>query len=317
MRIVSLLSSATEILFAIGAGDEVAAVSHECDYPPAATKLPRATRSRIDSSLPSGQIDEQVKQLLAAGESLYEIDRELICQLRPGLIVTQAQCDVCAVRYQDVVDLVAEEAGLADTAVVALQPQSFADVLGDIQRIGQAAGAERGAIALNRSLLKRWNGVLARICSSPDAYRPQVAVLEWTEPLMAAGNWTPELIHAAGGASLFATAGEPSGYLTWLDLVGARPDVLIVAPCGFNLERSLVEARRLMQLPGWRDLPAVAQGRAFVVDGNAYLNRSGPRLVDSLEILAHLIRPELFEAPGRELAEGRAWATVGQASRLP
>lgn len=310
MRIISLLSSATEILFAIGVGEQVLAVSHECDYPPAATGLPRATRSRIDSSLPSREIDAQVKQLLEAGEPLYEIDRALLRELGPDLIVTQAQCDVCAVRYQDVVDFVAEEPALAKTIVRALNPQILFEILGSIILIGQAAGAEDSAQGLHRDLLRRYNDVASKSAPAIGDARPRVAVIEWTEPLMAAGNWTPELVQAAGGESLLATPGQPSGYLTWLDVVAARPDVLIVAPCGFNLERSLIEARRLCELPGYCDLPAVAKGRAYVIDGNAYLNRSGPRIVDSLEILAHLIRPDLFYPPAGELVEGRAWAKL-------
>lgn len=310
MRIVSLLSSATEILFAIGAGGDVVAISHECDYPPEATSLPRATRSRIDSSRPSQEIDAQVKQLFESGEPLYEIDRELIRGLKPDLIVTQAQCDVCAVRYQDVVDFVAGESALAKTIVRSLNPQILFEILGSILLIGQAAGAEEPALRLHRDLLRRHNDIASKSAPTIGDTRPRVAVIEWTEPLMAAGNWTPELVQAAGGVSILAESGKPSGYLTWLDVVATRPDVLIVAPCGFNLERSMVEAQRLIGLPGYRELPAVALGRAYVMDGNAYLNRSGPRIVDSLEILAHLIRPDLFNPPEGELAEGRAWARL-------
>jgi iron complex transport system substrate-binding protein len=310
MRIVSLLSSATEILFALGIGDQVVAISHECDYPPKATKLPRATRSLVDSSQPSQAIDEQVKRLMTSGEALYEIDRALIRDLKPDLIVTQAQCDVCAVRYQDVIDLVEAEQSLNRTEVVALNPGNVSDILADIHRVAEAAGAAAASTALVRSLLARHNAVIARALPRDSEDRLGVAVIEWTEPLMAAGNWTPDLVYAAGGTPLLAVPGEHSDYLTWLDVVGARPDVLIVAPCGFNLERSMLEARRLVELPGYRDLPAVANGRAFVVDGNAYLNRSGPRIVDSLEILAYLIRPDRFDLPSGELAEGKAWARL-------
>lgn len=310
MRIVSLISSATEILFAIGAGPDVAAISHECDYPLEATRLPRATRSVVDSTRPSAEIDEQVKQLMEAGEALYEIDRDLIRSLQPDLIVTQAQCDVCAVKYQDVVDFVAAEPGLAATRVLALKPESFFEVLAQIDLVGQATGLVREASSYKRELLRRYNDVIYQ--TRPERIHQQVvvAVIEWTEPLMAAGNWTPELVEAAGGVSVGAKAGEPSGYLTWMDVVAARPEVLIVAPCGFNLERSMAEAKRLMSLPGYRDLPAVANGRAFVIDGNAYLNRSGPRIIESLEILAHLIRPDFFGRLEGELAEGRAWGRL-------
>jgi iron complex transport system substrate-binding protein len=311
MRIVSLLSSATEILFALGLGDQVVAISHECDYPPEATKLPRATRSLVDSSQPSQAIDEQVKRLMAEGAALYDIDRELIRDLRPDLIVTQAQCDVCAVRYQDVVDFVAAERALATTQIVALNPLSLDHVFRDVLRVGRAAGVETEAIdAYFDSLLKRRLRVHLGTRAFSDTERPRVVIIEWTEPLMTAGNWTPELVREAGGQSLLATAGQHSGYVEWTDIVAARPGVLVVAPCGFNLERSMLEARRLVELPGYRDLPAVASGRAFVVDGNAYLNRSGPRIVESLEILAYLIRPDRFDVPSGELAERKAWARL-------
>jgi len=312
LRIVSLLSSATEILFALGLGEQVVAVSHECDYPPEVANLPRATRSLVDSSRSSQEIDQQVKSLLSAGGPLYEIDRELICRLHPNLIVTQAQCDVCAVRYQDVLDFVAAEPALAGTKVLSLNPQSVAQVLEDVLRIGEAADCSDAATIVRGRLVDRYSCVQSKLIYpwQDPKERPRVVVIEWTEPLMVAGNWTPELVARAGGVSVLAYIGEPSGYVTWLDVIAARPDVLIVAPCGFNLERSLAEARRLTELPGFADLPAVARGRAFVVDGNAYLNRSGPRIIDSLEILAHLIRPDLFVAPGDELAEGRAWSRL-------
>jgi iron complex transport system substrate-binding protein len=312
LRIVSLLSSATESLFAIGAGDEVLAVSHECDYPPPATKLPRATRARIDSSRPSNDIDQQVKQLLESGEPLYELDRNLIRDLKPDLIVTQAQCDVCAVRYQDVIDFVAAEKALAATKVVALNPQYLMHILEDVLRVGQAVGRGEAALQFKNQLLRRQELVLKTVSDPPQKPedRPRVAILEWTEPLMGAGNWTPELVEAAGGSPLLGEAGKHSTYIDWLDVVAARPDVLIVAPCGFDLQRSLIEARRLFDLPGYRDLLAVAAHRAFVIDGNAYLNRSGPRIIDTLEILAHLIRPDLFSPPEGEFSEGRAWARL-------
>lgn len=307
MRIVSLLTSATEILFALGLGNQVVAISHECDYPAEATHLPRATKSLIDSSRPSHEIDAQVKRLMESGDTLYEIDRDLIRDLQPDLIITQAQCDVCAVRYRDVVDFIAGEMSLATTQVVALNPTCLWDIIhADIYKVAAAADAMAQADQLTRELYNRYLAIKNRQTRSAIV----VAVIEWTEPLMAAGNWTPELVETAGGTSVGAVAGEPSGYLTWLDIIAARPEVLIVAPCGFNLERSLIEARRLTTLPGYQDLSAVANGRAFVIDGNAYLNRSGPRIVDSLEIMAHLIRPDLFKPPTGQLAEGQAWARL-------
>lgn len=306
MRIVSLISSGTEILFALGLGEQVLAVSHECDYPLAARQLPKATRSLVDSSQKSGQIDEQVKSLSSAGAALYGLDDELIVHLRPDVIVTQAQCDVCAVRYADVLDLVSSAPALAATQVVALNPQSLDEALADVLRVGKACGAQTAAKAFVGSLVAR----VGRIALAAKTVRPRVVCIEWTDPIMTAGNWTPQLVELAGGNAGLATAGQHSGYVSWEAIALYDPEVLIVAPCGFDLARSQVEAQSLRSLPGFERLTAVQSARAFVVDGNAYLNRSGPRLVDSLEILAHLIQPNLFPPPMGELAEGIAWARL-------
>ncbi len=308
MRIVSLLSSGTEILFALGLGEQVVAVSHECDCPLAAQVLPRATRSWIDSSLTSDQIDQQVKHRLAAGQPLYDLDADLICRLAPNLIVTQAQCDVCAVRHADVVDLVQARPELRATHVVALNPQSLSDVLQDVQQIGNAAGAAPAAQRLVVALERRIDRIAARTANLLPADRPRVACIEWVQPLMAAGNWTPALIDLAGGRSGLAVAGQHSGYVTCADLQAFDPQVLLVAPCGFDLARSLQEAALLPQLSGFAELSAVKGNRVYVIDGNAYLNRSGPRLVESLEILAHLIQPQLFGPPPLT----NAWQPLGE-----
>lgn len=289
MRIVSLLSSSTEMLFGLGLGEQVVAVSHECDFPDAAQRLPRATRSLIDSSQPSGQIDRQVRELTASGAALYAIDRELLCRLQPELIVTQAQCDVCAVRYQDVLDLVAGQPALRATKVLALNPSSLDQILGDVQRVADAAGVRAAGLEYVAALRQR----IERVRVQPLAARPRVVCLEWLDPLMTAGNWTPELIALAGGESRLATAGRHSDYARWENVAACNPDVLLIAPCGFDLTRSLVEARRLWQLPGFAKLTAVQNRRAYVLDGNAYLNRSGPRMVETLEILADLLRGRL------------------------
>ena len=289
MRIVSLLSSSTEMLFGLGLGEQVVAVSHECDFPDGAQRLPRATRSLIDSSQPSGQIDRQVRELTASGAALYAIDRELLCRLQPELIVTQAQCDVCAVRYQDVLDLVAGQPALRATKVLALNPSSLDQILGDVQRVADAAGVRAAGLEYVAALRQR----IERVRVQPLAARPRAVCLEWLDPLMTAGNWTPELIALAGGESRLATAGRHSDYARWENVAACNPDVLLIAPCGFDLTRSLVEARRLWQLPGFAKLTAVQNRRAYVLDGNAYLNRSGPRMVETLEILADLLRGRL------------------------
>ena len=299
MRIVSLLSSATEMLFALGLGEQVLAVSHECDWPPPATRLPRATRSRIDSAQSSAAIDEQVKHLLARGEALYEIDEPLLRQLAPDLIVTQAQCDVCAIRLADVLRLQSDAPELEHARVLTLNPNSLADVLQDIESIGTATQREAAAAELIAGYRQRIAAIAERTARLTAAQRPRVLCIEWIEPFMPAGNWTPELIAMAGGVSGLAIAGEHSHYHTWDEVAAFDPQLILIAPCGFDLARTLVEAERLRQLPIWPQLTAVQQGNVFAIDGNALLNRSGPRLVDSLELLAQLIQPALFRAqPG-------------------
>jgi iron complex transport system substrate-binding protein len=293
MRIVSLISSATEILFELGLGDQVVAVSHECDYPPAANSRMRVTRSNIDSNQSSDSIDAQVKQLTHAGAALYELDAQSIGQLQPDLIVTQSQCDVCAVRYDDVVSLVATNPQLRKTSILALNPMSLNDVLADILRIGSATDTVARAEKFVDSLQTRITAISDRTATIPQNQRPRTVCIEWTEPLMLAANWTPELMELAGGRNDLSKAGEHSGYSSWSEVLHYDPEVVIVSPCGFDLNRSIQDAETLSHLDGWRSLSAVRTGRVFAVDGNAYLNRSGPRLVESLEILACLIQPSL------------------------
>jgi iron complex transport system substrate-binding protein len=310
MRIVSFLSSATEMLFALGLGEQVVAVSHECDFPPAVQCLPRATRSWIDSTRTSGEIDDEVKRRVAAGQPLYGIDEELVAKLAPDLIVTQAQCDVCAVRHADVIDLVQSRPELRAARVLALNPQSLDDVLLDIERVGRAADAMDAASVFVQSLRRKIDHVASRTAGLTTHERPRVVCIEWVQPLMAAGNWTPALIELAGGRSGLAEAGLHSGYIAWEEVRTFNPEVLLVAPCGFDLARSCEDALLLRKLPSFGELSAAKSGRVFVIDGNAYLNRSGPRLVESLEILAHLIQPQLFPPPAIEDA-WRRWSVVG------
>jgi iron complex transport system substrate-binding protein len=273
------------------------AVSHECDFPPLARSLPRATFSRIESQRSASEIDGQVKGLLEAGEPLYGLHAQLVAKLRPDVIVTQAQCDVCAVRHADVLDLVASCPELSATCVVSLNPQSLGEVLQDIARIGVAVEREARARRVVAALRTRIDSVKAKTQPLAAEARPRTVVIEWTSPLMAAGNWTPELVALAGGQNCLSVAGHHSQYVTWEAILAATPEVLLIAPCGFALERSLAEAAVLLRQPGWADLPAARSDRVFVIDGNQYLNRSGPRLVDTLEILAHLLQPRLFPPP--------------------
>ena len=298
-RIVSLLPAATEMICGIGLREQLVGVSHECNWPHGLEGLPRLTRSRIDSSADSAAIDAQVKALAATGESFYEVDADHLAALRPNLIVTQGECcDVCAVSLNSVERIVAEREELRETQVVALNPESLDEVLADIERIGVAAGAAVAARMYADGLRERVRRVveMAAVDQSSKPRRPRVAVIEWIEPLMAAGNWTPELVELAGGDYGLAEAGRHSPYVEWRQIAEFAPEVLVIAPCGFDLERSRREAAPLERLPGWHDVPAVASGNATVIDGDAYLNRPGPRLVESLELLQQLIAGAKGEA---------------------
>lgn len=291
-RIASLLSSATEMLYLLGLGDRVVGVSHECDFPADATAKPRLTRSNIDGNAGSLAIDRQVKLLLESGQPLYEIDVPWLLALRPDLIVTQAQCDVCAVRYADVLDLVHREPELRGIPVVDLNPCSLSDVLADIVRVADAAGVSETGRHVSAELQKRIDAIRFTTAALSPAERPRVACIEWTDPLMLAANWMPELVQFAGGRHDLTTAGVHSGYAVWEQLIHYDPQVVLVMPCGFDLQRSFIEGLALADRPGWLDLDAVRSGRVYAVDANAHFNRPGPRLVESLELLAHLLHPQ-------------------------
>ena len=293
-RIVSLISSATEILYLLGLGNRVVGVSHECDFPPEIATKPRLTRSLVDSALSSHAIDEQVRSLSTQQSAIYSIDVEQLAALAPDLIITQAQCDVCAVRYEDVVSAVGENPSLAHTQIFALNPHSLEDAFDDILRIGEATGVGRKAGEAVTRLRARVAAVRAKTVSLPHSSRVRVACLEWIDPPMLAANWTPALVEMAGGQPGLTVGGEHSTYAQWDQIVEYDPQVVVLMPCGFDLERSIAESQVLPRWAGWANLSAVRNHRVFAADGNAYFNRSGPRLVDSLEILAYLFHPQLF-----------------------
>jgi iron complex transport system substrate-binding protein len=278
MKIVSLLPSATEILFGIGAGSEVVGVTHECDYPPDALRLPKLTMAAtLDASTPR-EIDRHVRGALHAGSSLYELDAALLERLEPDLIVTQELCDVCAVSY-DIVHRAAKRLR-SDPRIVSLEPTSLADVLATIGFLGAITGRAREAQTLVVNLE-------ARIAALPNpAARPRTLVLEWTDPPMSAGHWIPELIERAGGWPVLAHPGVNSQRLEWSAIAAADPDAVIVAPCGFDLARTKDAIAELEQLETWKSLSAKRSGRVLALDGNAYLSRPGPRLVEAAEIIA-------------------------------
>jgi iron complex transport system substrate-binding protein len=303
MRVVSLLASATEIVYGLGRGGDLVARSHECDWPPAVASLPRASRPGFPTGGSSQAIDLAVRERLTRALAIYEVDAEVLRSVQPDLIITQTQCAVCAVTPGDVERAVCE---LADRTVrvVSLEPNSLPDVWEDIRRVAEALGvAERGEELIAR-LARRMMLIATRAGHLP---RPSVGVIEWIEPLMSAGNWMPELIELAGGRSCFGEAGKHSPFLEWSALTAADPEVILVSPCGFPLERTLAEIPRLVAREEWAALRAVRAGRVFLADGNAYFHRPGPRLVDSLEILAELLHPETFSYGH----EGTGWTRLG------
>ena len=289
MRICTLLPSATETAFALGLGDSVVAVSHECDFPATAREKPVVVRGSIDSdNSTSREIDDLVQQRLSGGEGLYSLDLELLRRINPDLIITQGLCDVCAVGYDDVM---AAAGSLRPPArVLSLSPGSVGEVLSDIARVGNATGTPERAETLVDTLRERVERVAGGV--PRDRPRPKVACLEWLDPLYAAGHWVPEMVELAGGMDVLAAKHEPSARVSMETLVDAGPDVIVLMPCGFDESRTRKEWAQLKDLPEWRGIPAVANGRVFAVDGSRYFNRPGPRLVDGLEILARLIHPE-------------------------
>ena len=287
MRVCTLLPSATEVAFALGLGESVAAVSHECDFPPEARQRPVVVRGRIDSdNSTSREIDEAVRRHMGRGEGLYSLDLELLQRINPDVILTQGLCDVCAVGYDDV--LAAAGTLRPPARVLSLSPNSLGDVLRDIRRVGNATGTAARAETLARSLEERVERV-AETAREREP-RPRVACLEWLDPLYSAGHWVPEMVELAGGEDVLAVKHKPSARVSLEDVAAAAPEVLVLMPCGFDRERTLMEWEPLKDLPAWREIPAVAGGRVFAVDGAKYFNRPGPRLVDGLEILAGFIQ---------------------------
>jgi iron complex transport system substrate-binding protein len=283
MRIVSLLPSATEILFAIGGGDDVVGVTHECDFPEAAKALPHLTSSALPHAGSAAEIDRHVRKSLHAGSSLYHLNSELLERLAPDLIVTQELCAVCAVSYS-IVNRAARRL-TSDPRIISLEPFSLEDVYANIETLGALTGREEGARALIPSLKTRIDALKARVAPS----QQRVLVLEWTEPPMSGGHWAPQLVEIAGGIPVLGNPGGNSQVLSWEQIAQEDPDVIIVAPCGFDLEKTQEAVKGLLALNEWNALRAVRSGNVALVDGNAYLNRPGPRLVDTTEIFADIL----------------------------
>jgi iron complex transport system substrate-binding protein len=294
MRICSLLPGATEIACALGLADEIVGVSHECDFPAAARSKPVMVRSRIDPTMiDSGEIDRQVVDLLRSKQSLYALDEKLFRDSEPDIILTQGLCDVCALDYNDVVQ--AARSLPRDPRIISLNPHCLADILNNVLRIGEATHRSRQAESLAQELRVRIEAV--RDLTARSASQPRVACLEWFDPLYIAGHWVPEMVQIAGGNDILGTAGAPSVKIEWDAVIACRPGVLILMPCGFDLDRTVQESSSLKNRAGWQSLPAVREGRVFAVSGTDYFSRPGPRLIDGLEILSQLLHPELFPTP--------------------
>jgi iron complex transport system substrate-binding protein len=299
-RLVSLLPSITEIVCALGLRDALVGRSHECDYPEGLRTLPALTAPKLDAGRPSREIDDRVKQLVAEGLSVYRVDAETLRDLEPDVVLTQDHCEVCAASLPDVEEALARWTG-RKPQVLSLDPRELEDVWGDLERVAQVCGrADRGRELADQ--LRAQTQALADRAATASA-RPSVACVEWIDPLMAAGNWVPELVELAGGENLFGSAGEHSPWLDWETLRDADPDVIIVLPCGFDIPRTRAELPPLLAQPGFAELRAAREGRIYLTDGNQYFNRPGPRLLDSLQILGEILHPDLF-AP---TLEGRAW----------
>jgi iron complex transport system substrate-binding protein len=297
MKICSLLPSATEILFALGLGDQVAGVSHECDFPPEARFKPVLIKSRISHTESAAAIDKQVREFLERGESLYSVDFELLRAIEPDLIVTQDLCHVCAATPDD---LGAALAHLErQPRVVTLNPHSLADVCADIRAVGEAAGRAEQASAVVAEFEK---GIADVERSVAGLDRPRVLCLEWLDPPYVAGHWVPEMVERAGGVDVLGHQGKPSFRVEWETALAARPEVIVIMPCGYGLAAADAEFRNLPLPQGWNDLPAVQDGRVFVVEASGYFSRPGPRLAHGLAILAGAIhagkqdRPLPFES---------------------
>jgi iron complex transport system substrate-binding protein len=289
VRIVSLVPSATELLFALGVGDEVTAVTHECDHPPAALDLPKVTRDVIGPGLPPDEIDRAVRELTEQGRAIYELDEHALRSLAPDLIVTQALCAVCAVSYDDV-RAVAERMDPAPE-VLALDPHTLGEVLGDARTLAQAADAKDAGVDLVRAAAARIDRIRLAVRDAPPV---SVAALEWLDPVFVAGHWTPQLIEYAGGVDLLGLPGERSETRTWEEIAAARPDVVVCMPCGYDAERAHAEAESYAD-----ELAELGARRVVAVDAAAYFSRPGPRLVDGLELMAHVLHPDRVpEAPG-------------------
>jgi iron complex transport system substrate-binding protein len=293
LRIVSLLPSATEIICALGLEDQLVGVTHECDYPASVKRLPKVTKTLIPIDATSAEIDGLVRDRLGAQSALYSLDMEALERLEPDLIVTQALCDVCAVAEAEVRTAACELS--SRPGVLNLEPETLDEVFEAIREVGVAT--KQGARA--ERVIAELRGRVSRVSSRSASLgaRPRVALLEWLDPPFSTGHWNPELVRLAGGVDGLGREREKSRTLRWEEIIAWRPEVVLISCCGFTAERTMQEIGVLQKVPGWDDVPAVRDGRVWVTDGSSYFSRPGPRLVDSLELLAHVIHPDVYDLP--------------------
>ncbi|MGA8035750.1 MAG: cobalamin-binding protein [Candidatus Acidiferrales bacterium] len=314
-RICALLPSATEILFALGCGERVVGVTHECDFPKEAKEKPRLIRPRVDPAAAPGEIDRQVRALVDAGQSIYGVDAELLESLQPDLILTQDLCHVCAASPEDLGAALARMA--RPPKVLTLTPHTLEDVFGDIERVGESVGERERAVELSAGLRKRVEAIARRAAES-GAAPVRVLCLEWLEPFYVAGHWVPEMVAKAGGVDVFAREAQQSFRVTSEEIARCPADVMIVMPCGYDAERATREFSEIRLAERWPEMPAVRNGRVFAIDANSYTSRPGPRLVDGMEMMLAMLHPELsatrFGAKDfRPIANVKTAAHVGSA----
>jgi iron complex transport system substrate-binding protein len=299
-KIVSLLPAATEIVCALGLESNLVGRSHECDYPESIKHLPVCSEANFPDGLSSNAIDQKVKEILADALSVYTVKREVIKELAPDVVITQAQCEVCAVSLEEV------EAALDNyldkqTRIVSLEPHKLDDIYIDISNVAAALHVVEAGNELIENLQERTDIIRHKLKYVES--RPTVACIEWLEPLMVSGNWIPEMVNMAGGSAILGEAGKHSPFVEWDAILQADPEIIIVMPCGFSIERTMREIDLLLNLPGFAAMQAVKNNRFYIVDGNQYFNRPGPRIVDSVEILAEIIHPKFFSFG----YEGNGW----------
>jgi len=303
-RIISLLAAGTEIVCELDLEAQLVGRSHECDYPESILNVPVCSSAMLDPNANSLEIDRQVKGILTDALSFYQIDRDLIKTLKPDIIITQTQCEVCAVSFSDV-EKALENLLDYPVEIISLEPDNLNAIFRDIKTVSEVLGVpERGADLLER-MQERLDLIKHKLKFITQ--KPTVACVEWLEPLMMAGNWTPEMVEIAGGQSVLAQSGKHTPAVEWIDMFEADPEIIIVMPCGFDIERTLKEMDTLLQQPYFRDLQAVKNNQLFIADGNQYFNRSGPRIADSVEILAEIINPKQFIFG----YEGAGWTRFG------